>query len=78
MVSSVRKNFNFRCQSGAHTDRGVPHLLRPDAAAFNSVDDKGKLALEASIARLLATHDRGGVGGLVVPAEYLEIVLEKR
>jgi ubiquinone/menaquinone biosynthesis C-methylase UbiE len=78
VVSSIRKNFNFRYESGAHMIEVFRTFYGPTRQAFNSVDDKGKLELEASIARLLATHDRGGVGGLVVPAEYLEIVLEKR
>lgn len=78
VVASVRKNFNFRYESGAHMIEVFRTYYGPTLQAFNSVDDRGKVALEASIARLLSTHDRGGVGGLVVPAEYLEIVLEKR
>jgi SAM-dependent methyltransferase len=78
VVASVRKDFNFRYQSGAHMIDVFRSYYGPTLQAFNSVDDKGKLALEAALAGLLAQHDRGGVGGLVVPAEYLEIVLEKR
>ena len=32
----------------------------------------------ADLSKLIAQHDRGGGRGMVVPAEYLEIVLEKR
>ncbi len=78
VVVSERKNFNFRYQSGAHMIDVFRTYYGPTRQAFAAAGDKGAPALEADIARLLATHDRGGVGGLVVPAEYLEIVLEKR
>jgi SAM-dependent methyltransferase len=78
VVASERKNFNFRYQSGAHMIDVFRSYYGPTRQAFATVGDQGAPALEADIARLLATHDRGGVGGLVVPAEYLEIVLEKR
>jgi ubiquinone/menaquinone biosynthesis C-methylase UbiE len=78
VVSSTRKMYNFRYESGAHFIEIFRTYYGPTRQAFNSCDDQGKVALETSLARLLAAHDRGGTGGLVVPAEYLEIVLEKR
>lgn len=73
-----RKIFNFRYESAAHMIHVFRTYYGPTLAAFNSVDDAGKQRLEQALQELLAPFDRGEGGGLVVPAEYLELVLEKR
>ena len=47
----------------------------PVHKAFAALDDAGKAALEADMLALLRDSDRGGSAGLVVPGEYLEIVI---
>jgi hypothetical protein len=47
----------------------------PTHKAFEALDTKGQSALAADLASLIAEYDVGGARGLVVPAEYLEIVV---
>lgn len=47
----------------------------PVHKAFASLDAGGHAALEADLIALLRDADRGGGGGLVVPAEYLETIV---
>lgn len=47
----------------------------PVHKAFASLDAGGQAALEADLIALLRDADRGGGGGLVVPAEYLETIV---
>jgi hypothetical protein len=50
----------------------------PTHKAFAALDESGQRAFEQDLLELVESWDRGGGRGLVVPAEYLETVIEKR
>ncbi len=49
----------------------------PVLKAFSKLDEAGQRALTEALADLLGTFDRGGRRGLVVPGDYLEVVIDR-
>jgi ubiquinone/menaquinone biosynthesis C-methylase UbiE len=74
----ARKHFAFRYQSAAHFVEVFRLYYGPTHKAFGALDAERQAALANDLLQLIAQHDRGEGRGMVVPAEYLEIVLEKR
>lgn len=77
-IRTVRKNFNFRYRSAAHWLQIFRDFYGPMHKAFAALDLTGKNALEKDIIALLNRCNTGGHGSLVVPGEYLEVVITKR
>ncbi|MFO0565700.1 MAG: class I SAM-dependent methyltransferase [Polyangiaceae bacterium] len=77
-IKSQRKAFNFRYRSAAHFIQVFRDFYGPTHKAFLALDSRGQLALEADIAALLDSHNVAGTSSLVVPGEYLEVVVTKR
>lgn len=50
----------------------------PVLRLFETVDDAGRESLATEILALLARHDEGGGNGLLIGAEYLEVVAHRR
>jgi SAM-dependent methyltransferase len=73
-----RKMFNFRYASAAHWLQVFRDFYGPVHKAFAALDDGGKLALERDLTALLESANKAGSASLVVPAEYLEVVITKR
>jgi len=69
--------FAFRYESAEHFVQVFRAYYGPVHKAFAALDVKGQAALEADLLALLRRSDEGGGSGLVVPAEYLEIVVRK-
>jgi ubiquinone/menaquinone biosynthesis C-methylase UbiE len=77
-LSCERRLFNFRYRSAAHWLQVFRDYYGPTHKAFAALDDAGQQALERDITALLQQCNAGGSASLVVPAEYLEIVITKR
>ena len=56
---------------------GLPRLLRPDAQGLRGARRRGQQALERDLIALLNELNVAGDASLVVPAEYLEVVITK-
>ena len=76
-IEHAARDFNFRYRSPEHFVEVFRTFYGPVHKAFAALDDAGKAALEADMLALLREFDRGGSAGLVVPAEYLEIVITR-
>ena len=76
-VRCTRRHFNFRYASPAHWLQVFRDFYGPTHKAFLSLDAGSAKALERDIAQLLEQMNLGGEGSLVVPSEYLEIVVTK-
>jgi ubiquinone/menaquinone biosynthesis C-methylase UbiE len=74
-VASARRYFAFRYESAEHFVEMFRTFYGPTHKAFAALDPAGQTALETDLIALLRRADRGGGRGLVVPAEYLEIVV---
>jgi hypothetical protein len=76
-VHAERRIFNFRYASAAHWIQVFRTYYGPTLRAFAALDAGGQDALERDIAALLVELNVGGVHSLVVPSEYLEVVITK-
>jgi SAM-dependent methyltransferase len=77
-IRCQRRDFNFRYASTAHWLQIFRDYYGPTHKAFGALDSQGQTRLAADITALLERHNRGGSGSLVVPAEYLEVVIHVR
>jgi SAM-dependent methyltransferase len=71
------RHFNFRYLSAAHWVKVFREVYGPTHKAFAALDAPGAAALERDITKLLEAMNVAGPGSLVVPSEYLEIVVTK-
>ena len=76
-IRCERRLFNFRYRSAAHWVQVFRDFYGPTLKAFAALDAKGQQALEDDITALLQGMNTGGAASLVVPAEYLEVVVNK-
>ncbi|MBI3897634.1 MAG: class I SAM-dependent methyltransferase [Gammaproteobacteria bacterium] len=76
-IRSTRKMFNFRYKSAAHWMQIFRDYYGPTLKAFAALDLAGQSKLEADITELLERMNVAGRDSLVVPAEYLEVVVVK-
>jgi SAM-dependent methyltransferase len=73
-----RRHFNFRYGSAAHWVQVFRDYYGPTHKAFAALDTAGQQALERDIVALLHEMNTAGEGSLVVPGEYLEVVITRR
>jgi SAM-dependent methyltransferase len=76
-LRTQRKDFLFRYRSAEHWIDVFRTYYGPVHKAFAALDAAGQVALEQALRALLARFDRGGGGALVVPGEYLEVVVTR-
>ena len=77
-IRAARKSFNFRYRSAAHWIQIFRDFYGPTHKAFAALDATGQQALEKDITALLHRLNTAGAGSLVVPGEYLEVVIERK
>jgi SAM-dependent methyltransferase len=77
-IRCERRQFNFRYRSAAHWLQIFRDYYGPTHKAFAALDAAGQKALERDITALLGELNTAGDHSLVVPGEYLEIVITKR
>jgi ubiquinone/menaquinone biosynthesis C-methylase UbiE len=77
-IRCERRHFNFRYRSAAHWLQVFRDYYGPTHKAFAALDPSGRQALERDISTLLEGLNTAGASSLVVPAEYLEVVITKR
>lgn len=77
-IQTTPMMFNFRYRSAAHFIDVFRTWYGPVHKAFASLPIANAAALEADLTDLLNRMNRGGDLSLVVPSEYLEIVVRKR
>ncbi len=77
-IRCERRIFKFRYRSAAHFLEVFRDYYGPTHKAFAALDANGKQALERDVTALLEQLDIGGGSSLVVPSEYLEVVITKR
>jgi SAM-dependent methyltransferase len=70
--------FNFRYRSAAHWIQVFRDYYGPTHKAFGALDSQHQQALERDITALLDELNIAGPDSLVVPGEYLEVVITKR
>jgi len=72
-----KRHFNFRYQSAAHFVQVFREYYGPTHKAFAALDVAGRQALERDMTALVDRMNVAGSSSLVVPSEYLEVVITK-
>jgi SAM-dependent methyltransferase len=76
-IHCERRHFNFRYRSPAHWLQVFRDFYGPTHRAFASLDADSGAALEHDIIRLLEEMNTADRDSLVIPSEYLEVVIER-
>lgn len=76
-IRCERHLFNFRYRSAAHWLQVFRNYYGPTLKAFAALDASGQQSLEREITMLLDEFNTAGQASLVVPSEYLEVVITK-
>ena len=74
-VRYSRRMFNFRYASPEHFVDVFRDYYGPTHKAFAALDAAGQQRLQQDLVALLQQPNRGGTQALVVPGEYLEVVV---
>jgi SAM-dependent methyltransferase len=77
-IRAARRIFNFRYRSAAHWLQIFRDFYGPAHMAFAALDHARQAALAEDITALLNRLNIAGSSSLVVPGEYLEVVITKR
>jgi len=77
-IQCQRRYFKFRYRSAAHWVQVFRDFYGPTHKAFAALDEVGRPALERDITALLEQMNTAGATSLVVPGEYLEVVITKQ
>jgi ubiquinone/menaquinone biosynthesis C-methylase UbiE len=72
------RSFNFRYLSAKHFLDVFKTYYGPMLKAFEALDTGGQAALSDDLLAVIARRNRATDGSVIVPSEYLEIVVTKR
>ncbi|KAB0491225.1 class I SAM-dependent methyltransferase [Pseudomonas vancouverensis] len=78
LLQVTRRTFNFRYRSAAHFIEVFRQWYGPVHKAFAALPGDAAKALEADFTELLNRMNRAGERSLVLPGEYLEVVITRR
>jgi ubiquinone/menaquinone biosynthesis C-methylase UbiE len=76
-INTSEQAFTFRYESPEHWLQVFRTYYGPTNRAFAALDAENAAALEADILDLLEKSNWGGSGSLVIPGNYLEVVITK-
>jgi ubiquinone/menaquinone biosynthesis C-methylase UbiE len=77
-IATRSREFTFRYRSPRHWLDVFRTYYGPVLKAFAALDSAGQAALERELLALVDRHNRSADGSMVVPGEYLEIVVTRR
>jgi ubiquinone/menaquinone biosynthesis C-methylase UbiE len=77
-IRCERRLFNFRYRSAQHWIDVFRNFYGPTLKAFAALDQQNQERLTTDLTTLLESLNIGGSNSLVVPGEYLEVVITKK
>jgi len=77
-IKLVKRNFTFRYRSADHWLEVFKTYYGPVLKAFAALAPAAQSALERDLKTLIGQFNRSGDNSMVVPSEYLEIVISRR
>jgi ubiquinone/menaquinone biosynthesis C-methylase UbiE len=77
-IRCERRHFNFRYQSAAHWIGVFRNFYGPTYKVYAALDPDRQASLTDDIGALLERQNVGGTHSLVVPSEYLEVVIRRK
>jgi len=76
-VVATRRHFNFRYRSAGHFIEVFRNWYGPLHQAFKTLSATDAAGFESDLTDLLNRLNRAGPGSLVVPSEYLEVIITR-
>jgi hypothetical protein len=76
-IKSAQRNFAFRYRSPEHWVEIFKTYYGPVLKTFAALDSAGQAALKGDLMTLIEQFNRSGDGSMVVPSEYLEVVITR-
>jgi hypothetical protein len=77
-IKAEKRHFTFRYRSPMHFLDVFRNYYGPTLKAFAALDETNQRRLADDILKLIASMNRAEDGTMVLPSEYLEIVITKR
>jgi hypothetical protein len=77
-IAITHRTFTFRYASAGHFVDVFRSWYGPVHKAFAALDEQQAVALEADLVALIDRFNRSGSNLMVVPSEYLEVVITRR
>ena len=77
-LQTTARTFAFRYRSPEHFIEVFRTWYGPVLKAFGALDANGQAALHRDLIELIAKFDRSGDSTMVVPSEYLEVVVTRQ
>jgi ubiquinone/menaquinone biosynthesis C-methylase UbiE len=77
-ITTAQRNFQFRYRSPQHWLEVFKTWYGPVVKTFAALDPDARTALDSDLHALIARFNRSGDGSMVVPSEYLEVVITRR
>lgn len=77
-IKTEPRNFVFRYRSAEHWLEIFKTYYGPLLKAFAALEPAGQKALQADVTALIERFNKSGDGSMVVPSEYLEIVIHRK
>ena len=77
-IQCARRHYNFRFRSAMHWVEVFCSFYGPTHKAFAALDPARQARLTEDLTALLEGRNVGGPRSLVVPSEYLEVVIRKK
>jgi ubiquinone/menaquinone biosynthesis C-methylase UbiE len=76
-IHSKPMSFTFRYRSAKHFMEVFRTYYGPLLKAFSALDTSGQMALESDVMAVIARMNRAGDGSMIVPSDYLEVVITR-
>ncbi len=76
-IKSAQRNFTFRYRSPEHMLDVFRSYYGPVLKTFGTLEPAKQQALQSDLLALMATFNRAEDGTLVIPSEYLEVVVTR-
>lgn len=77
-IRCERRLYNFRFESASHWIKVFRDCYGPIHKLFQALEPKRRGSLQEELTTLLERHNVGGSTSLVVPSEYLEVVITRK
>lgn len=77
-IRSTTRQFTFRYRSPMHWIEAFRTYYGPMNKTYAALDAARQGALTRDLLALISSHNRSGDGTLVLPSEYLEVVIERK
>ena len=76
-IKAAQRNFVFRYRSPEHWLDVFKTYYGPLLKTFAALEPAARAALERDLMALIGRFNRSGDGSMVVPSEYLEVVITR-